>query len=101
MKPEHNFTNFTAPQFVKLKALKKHIPNFITTLNLFSGCIGIIMALQYRIDYAAYFIAIAALFDFFDGMVARLLHVKSEIGKEVDSMADVVSFGALPGIIMY
>jgi len=81
--------------------LKKHIPNFITTLNLFSGCIGIILALQYRIDYAAYFIAIAAAFDFLDGMAARLLHVKSEIGKELDSLADVVSFGALPGIIIY
>jgi CDP-diacylglycerol--serine O-phosphatidyltransferase len=81
--------------------LKKHIPNFITTLNLFSGCTGIIIALQYRIDYAAYFIAIAALFDFMDGMAARLLHVKSEIGKELDSLADVVSFGVLPGIILY
>ena len=81
--------------------MKKHIPNFITTLNLFSGCIGIIIALQYRLDYAAYFIAIAALFDFFDGLAARLLHVKSEIGKELDSLADVVSFGVLPGIILY
>lgn len=81
--------------------MKKHIPNFITTLNLFSGCIGIIIALKYRIDYAAYFIAIAALFDFMDGMAARLLHVKSEIGKELDSLADVVSFGVLPGIIVY
>jgi CDP-diacylglycerol--serine O-phosphatidyltransferase len=81
--------------------LKKHIPNFITTLNLFSGCTGIILALQYRIDYAAYFIAIAALFDFLDGMAARLLHVKSDIGKELDSLADVVSFGVLPGIIIY
>jgi len=81
--------------------LKKHIPNFITTLNLFSGCIGIIIALQYRIDYAAYFIALAAFFDFLDGLVARLLHVKSEIGKELDSLADVVSFGVLPGIIVY
>ena len=81
--------------------MKKHIPNFITTLNLFSGCIGIIIALQYRIDYAAYFILIAALFDFMDGMAARLLHVKSEIGKELDSLADVVSFGVLPGIIIY
>lgn len=81
--------------------MKKHIPNFITTLNLFSGCIGIILALQYRIDYAAYFIAIAALFDFLDGLVARLLHVKSETGKELDSLADVVSFGVLPGIIVY
>lgn len=82
--------------------MKKHIPNFITTLNLFSGCIGIILALQYsRLDYAAYFIVIAALFDFMDGMAARLLHVKSEIGKELDSLADVVSFGVLPGIIVY
>jgi CDP-diacylglycerol--serine O-phosphatidyltransferase len=81
--------------------LKKHIPNFITSLNLFSGCIGIILALTYRIDYAAYFILIAALFDFLDGMAARVLHVKSEIGKELDSLADVVSFGVLPGIIVY
>jgi CDP-diacylglycerol--serine O-phosphatidyltransferase len=81
--------------------LKKHIPNFITTLNLFSGCVGILLALHNRIDYAAYFIAIAALFDFMDGMAARILHVKSEIGKELDSLADVVSFGALPGIIVY
>lgn len=81
--------------------MKKHIPNFITTLNLFSGCIGIIVALQFRIDYAACFIVISALFDFLDGMAARLLHVKSEIGKELDSLADVVSFGVLPGIILY
>jgi CDP-diacylglycerol--serine O-phosphatidyltransferase len=81
--------------------LKKHIPNFITTLNLFSGCIGIVLAVQNHLDYAAYFIAIAAMFDFMDGMAARLLHVKSEIGKELDSLADVTSFGVLPGIIIY
>jgi CDP-diacylglycerol---serine O-phosphatidyltransferase len=81
--------------------LKKHIPNFITTLNLFSGCVGIIFAMQSQLEYAAYFIAIAALFDFMDGLAARLLHVKSEIGKELDSLADVVSFGVLPGIILY
>ena len=81
--------------------MKRHIPNFITSLNLFSGCIGIILALQYRIDYAAYFIAVSALFDFLDGLAARVLHVKSEIGKELDSLADVVSFGVLPGIIVY
>ena len=81
--------------------MKKHIPNFITTLNLASGCVGIILALHDRLDLAAYFIGVAALFDFLDGMAARLLHVKSDIGKELDSLADVVSFGALPGIIMY
>jgi len=85
----------------KVDILKKHIPNLITTLNLFSGCTGIIIALTYRIDYAAYFILIAALFDFLDGLAARLLHVKSDIGKELDSLADVVSFGVLPGIIIY
>ena len=81
--------------------MKKHIPNFITTLNLFSGCAGIIIALTYRIDYAAYFIALSAFFDFLDGMAARILHVKSDIGKELDSLADVVSFGVLPGILIY
>jgi len=81
--------------------LKKHIPNFITTLNLFSGCIGIILALTYRLDYAAYFIGVAAMFDFMDGMAARILNVKSEIGKELDSLADVVSFGVLPGILIF
>jgi CDP-diacylglycerol--serine O-phosphatidyltransferase len=88
-------------QIIPKNILKKHIPNFITTLNLFSGCVGIIVALQYRIDYAAYFIALSAIFDFLDGMAARLLHVKSEIGKELDSLADVVSFGVLPGLIIY
>ena len=81
--------------------MKKHVPNFITCLNLFSGCIGLIMALQSRLEYASYFIALAAAFDFLDGMAARLLHVKSDIGKELDSLADVVSFGVLPGIIVY
>lgn len=81
--------------------MKKHIPNFITTLNLFSGCVGIILAMQDQLSLAAYFIGIAALFDFFDGLAARLLHVKSEIGKELDSLADVVSFGVLPGMLIF
>jgi CDP-diacylglycerol---serine O-phosphatidyltransferase len=85
----------------KRLSLKKHIPNFITTLNLFSGCTGIILTLLYQPDYGAYFIALSALFDFLDGMAARLLHVKSEIGKELDSLADVVSFGVLPGIMLF
>jgi CDP-diacylglycerol--serine O-phosphatidyltransferase len=81
--------------------VKKHIPNFLTTLNLFSGCVGILIAVQHDIKVAAFFIAFSAGFDFLDGLAARLLHVKSEIGKELDSLADVVSFGVLPGIIMY
>ncbi len=81
--------------------IKKNIPNFITAANLVSGCIGIYFALQSNFRYAAYFIALAALFDFFDGMVARLLKVHSEIGKQLDSLADMVTFGVLPAFIVF
>ena len=81
--------------------MKKHIANFVTSLNLLCGCIGIGMVFMDRHDMAAYLIGLAAVFDFMDGMVARLLHIKSEFGKELDSLADVVSFGVLPGIIMF
>ena len=82
-------------------AIKKHIPNFITSLNLLSGCLGISIAFGGNLRIAAYFMALAALFDFLDGMSARLLHVKSEIGKQLDSLADVISFGLLPGVIVF
>ncbi len=82
--------------------MKKHIPNIITSANLFSGCIGIIYALNHPTWFlASFFIALAAIFDFFDGMVARLLKVSSNIGKDLDSLADVVSFGVLPSVIIY
>lgn len=81
--------------------MKKHIPNFITSLNLFSGCVGIIAVLTSEINMGAYMIALAAVFDFLDGLTARILHVKSEIGKQLDSLADVVSFGVLPGMIVF
>lgn len=80
--------------------IKKHIPNFITLLNLISGGIAIIFIFDGKLSIAAYLVFLAALFDFFDGMVARLLNVKSEIGKELDSLADVISFGLVPGFIM-
>ena len=81
--------------------LKKHIPNAITCANLFSGCIGIVFAFKGEQEVAAYFVLLSGLFDFFDGMVARLLNVKSEIGKQLDSLADMVSFGFLPGVVMF
>lgn len=81
--------------------IKSHIPNTLTLLNLFSGVMGIIWVLDGQLFYGAYFVLIAAGFDFFDGFVARLLKVQSEIGKELDSLADVVSFGVLPGIILF
>lgn len=79
----------------------RQIPNFITCLNLFSGCIGIVFAFQGDFRMAAICMLLSGVFDFFDGMVARLLKVSSPIGKELDSLADVVSFGFLPGVIWY
>lgn len=81
--------------------MKKHIPNAITCANLFSGCIGVVFAFKGELEIAAYFVIFSGIFDFFDGMVARLLHVKSAIGKELDSLADMVSFGFLPGVVMF
>jgi CDP-diacylglycerol--serine O-phosphatidyltransferase len=81
--------------------IKKHIPNAITCANLFSGCIGIVYAFNGALETAAYFVLLSGIFDFFDGFAARLLNVKSNIGKDLDSLADMVSFGFLPGVVMY
>src|SRR5690606_38540813 len=80
--------------------IKKHIPNLLTSANLFSGCIGTMYAFNGDLKSVAFFVVLSALFDFFDGFAARLLNVKSAIGKELDSLADMVSFGFLPGIVM-
>ena len=79
----------------------RHLPNAITCLNLFCGCLSVVSSLNGRLEIAAYFILAAAVFDFFDGFVARLLKVYSAMGKELDSLADVVSFGVAPASIMY
>lgn len=81
--------------------MKKHIPNTITCLNLLAGCAGIVFAFEEQLLYACYAIFLAAAFDFLDGLAARLLGAYSEIGKELDSLADVVSFGVLPSVIVY
>ena len=83
--------------------MKKHIPNFITSLNILSGSIGIGLIFKFpdHPEISAYMIGFAVIFDFLDGMSARLLNVKSEMGKELDSLADVVSFGVLPGLILF
>jgi CDP-diacylglycerol--serine O-phosphatidyltransferase len=81
--------------------MKKHIPNALTCANLLSGCIGIVFAFKGELTITAYAVLISGIFDFFDGFSARLLNVKSEIGKELDSLADVVSFGFLPGVVMF
>lgn len=79
----------------------RHLPNFLTCCNLLCGCLGIVFVLEDRGVPAAWFVWLAGLFDFFDGFAARMLKVSSPIGKELDSLADVVSFGVLPSLVMY
>ena len=99
--------------------MKKQIPNIFTLLNLFFGCLAIVFALQTQniniymsdeftssfnipesISYAALFLFAAAIVDFLDGFVARLFKASSEMGKQLDSLAVVVSFGVAPGVIL-
>ena len=81
--------------------MKKHIPNTITCLNLISGCIATFFAFESDYKMALLFIVIGAVFDFFDGMTARLLHVSSPIGKELDSLADDITFGFAPSAMVF
>lgn len=81
--------------------MKKHIPNILTSLNLFSGCIAVVMAFQGAYLWVVFWVVIAALFDFTDGFAARLLKAYSPMGKELDSLADMVSFGVSPSVAVY
>jgi len=83
------------------KRVRKHVPNAITCANLFSGCVGIVFAFQGDLIVAAYAVLLSAIFDFFDGFASRVLQSFSGIGKELDSLADIVSFGVLPSVILY
>ncbi|MBR6305369.1 MAG: CDP-alcohol phosphatidyltransferase family protein [Bacteroidales bacterium] len=78
----------------------KHIPNTITSMNLLSGAVGVILALEGWPEAAFVCMLAAAVFDFCDGLAARLLGAYSPVGKELDSLADVVSFGLLPSIML-
>lgn len=84
-----------------MQRVRKNLPNAITCANLFCGCLGIVFAFQHNLLFASYAIFLAALFDFFDGFAARLLKSFSGIGKDLDSLADMVSFGVLPSAILY
>ena len=81
--------------------IKRHIPNSLTCCNLISGCVATGCAFYGQYQYAVLMIVIGAVFDFFDGMVARALGVSSPIGKELDSLADVVTFGVAPSAIIF
>lgn len=83
-----------------MKSIYKHIPNTLTSLNLFCGSLSIMFAFQGNILLAAYLLLIAFHFDIFDGLSARMLKVSSDIGKELDSLADVISFGLAPAAIL-
>ena len=82
-------------------ALYKHIPNTITSMNLLAGIMGVIFALEGRLEWALPLMVLAAVFDFCDGLAARLLGAYSPIGADLDSLADVVSFGVLPALMLY
>ena len=84
-----------------MTTVTKHLPNLLTLGNLLCGCIGILFATQFPLYAPAYFVWAACVFDFFDGFTARALKTASPIGKELDSLADMVSFGILPAITMY
>jgi len=81
--------------------MKKHIPNIITSLNLLCGCFAILFAVSGDLVAASFFVLTGMFFDFFDGLAARLLKVQSEIGLQLDSLADMVTFGVVPSIIMF
>lgn len=81
--------------------MKKHIPNTLTCCNLICGCIATYYAFMAQFEIALAFIIGGAVFDFFDGFCARLLHVSSPIGKELDSLADDITFGFAPAAIVF
>jgi CDP-diacylglycerol--serine O-phosphatidyltransferase len=81
--------------------MRKHIPNFITLLNLFCGCVATVFAVLNQLEVAGLFVALGIFFDYFDGLAARVLNVKSELGLQLDSLADMVTSGLVPGIVMF
>ncbi|MEP0132755.1 MAG: CDP-alcohol phosphatidyltransferase family protein [Eudoraea sp.] len=81
--------------------MKKHIPQFITMLNILCGCIATVFAVLNMLELAALFVFLGIVFDFFDGLAARLLDAQSELGVQLDSLADLITSGLVPGIVMF
>jgi len=81
--------------------IKKHIPNLITLLNLFCGCIALVFVAELNFEMAFYFVCLGIFLDFFDGFFARLFKVSSPLGLQLDSLADMVTSGVVPGYVMY
>lgn len=97
----HKYSSFLTFRNNKFPLVKQHIPNLLTSLNLVSGCIASYFAANANLDFALYFMLLGLLFDFFDGFTARLLGVSSPIGKELDSLADVITFGVTPSLMLF
>ncbi|WP_298472494.1 CDP-alcohol phosphatidyltransferase family protein [uncultured Maribacter sp.] len=81
--------------------MKKHIPNLITLLNLFCGCVAVVFAVLNQLEIAALFVFLGIVFDFFDGFAARILNAQSPMGLQLDSLADMITSGLVPGIVMF
>ena len=81
--------------------MKRHLPNLITLLNLACGTVAIVFTLEGQWQWAVYLVLAASVFDFLDGFAARMLKAHSETGKQLDSLADMVSFGVLPAVFIY
>ncbi len=81
--------------------MKKQIPNLITLLNVLCGCIATVFAVSNELELACVFVFLGIFFDFFDGLAARLLNAQSELGLQLDSLADMITSGLVPGIVMY
>lgn len=81
--------------------MKRHIPNIITLLNVLCGCVATVFAVLNKLELAAAFVFLGIFFDFFDGLAARVLDVKSELGLQLDSLADMITSGLVPGIVMF
>lgn len=94
------FSHTRGLYYLRHMNLTKHVPNLITCLNLFCGCLAIVALTLAEPLLAAYLVIAAAIFDFFDGFAARLLKVSSPIGAELDSLADMVTFGVVPGLML-
>ncbi len=79
----------------------RHLPNVITLLNLFCGCLAVLSIFHGRLDHVGLYVGLALVLDFLDGFTARMLNVQSPLGKQLDSLADMISFGLVPGLILF
>ena len=81
--------------------ITKHIPNLFTLVNAFCGALAVVFLMQDNVNIACYLVLVAAICDFFDGFVARAFHASSELGKQLDSLSDVISFGVVPALLAH